>query len=464
MASRTLRSNSKGTRERPLRSYSVTTKTVKKVSAGRGRPPLKSKEKLLEKSKARETVKEKKVHNENPNIDPTSTDAPVKRKRGRPRNSTLQSNLKKKKPNTEDGIDKVVKKSETKNNTVEADSKENKNIEPPLLRRQPRMASLNAIAKVNAVLESYRTDKSKENVELDKKIEDDKISKQNKTEKQNNKNLLPGQTTASKSTGRKSEKKDVTSIFKKPSRTGNNILSDIVTQDSSNSDDDVDEEVEEEIPTAEIVLPAVMLDQAVQTDVCHSNKEIQTETVIFPKDRSMSFCTCKKTPSVVGFYNKYPTTDYSFGHSIHVKGTVLAHCNSHTLAVPIVKRHRYFDDSNQYTYQGATDKINSILDHCIKRNFSHKSSYPVCTKLLYVASQNKAAVEKQKLAELSACRTGKKESSLDNIVIPTLNVEPISIPNSKLQKLSTNAKKAHTNKIKLQKMKYPLKKKVRLLV
>jgi len=261
----------------------------------------------------------------------------AKRKRGRPKK-------------TEKTIQEISERVSTNDNKrMKREKTDRKEIEPIIIergeasspvpvKRKPRMASLNALAKVNAVLENYRFERTKDIAENIVKIEDDRSTK-DEIRKIKVKVLEPKVKVEDEEEEEEEEIEPLVSDDE-----------DLITpRDCSqfNDEDTAEEENVEEVFLAPSPPPPppVMLDQAIQTDKCTQSRALQTERFVFPigeDAHAQTFCTChhhhQKSGERRKFHSKYDLVyQQSGGAPLHVRSTVLAQTPSHTLALPIIK-------------------------------------------------------------------------------------------------------------------------------
>ena len=376
-------------------------------------------------------------------VDASETVVVAKRKRGRPKKTEKMV-----REISEDVLppndSKRVKKGRIEWEENELATIERSEASPPPAsspRRKPRMASLNALAKVNAVLENYRFERTKEIVENIVQMEDSRGAKDEQKKKIKEK---------------VAETKVKVEVQEEEEGEEMDPLSDdeelITPRDCSQLNDEatVEEDVEEVFlsPSPPPVPPPEMLDQAIQTEECTESRALQTESFVFPSGgdaHAQTLCTCRHH-HMSSDRRKFPSKyDLAYQQSgdvpIHVRSTVLAHTPSHTLALPLIKAHHLPLDGTVHVYSGMTENISNLLDRCLKRSFSQKNVYPVCAKLVQISTQKEAREKKKRLAEMAQQRLEQKKNA-QRLVIPSLHCEPISIsiPSSKYPKDSVSKK------------------------
>lgn len=345
---------------------------------------------------------------------------PVKRKRGRPRKMESKAVTQTSKTVFDEPITKKIKKERTP--TPPCVKKDElpplSPPTPPPIRRKPRMASLNAIAKVNAVLENYRFEKIKSNLEkqqmqlINSQIIEIKNSKKDNAEKNVNKKQI------------KTHPKHLEMKLSNGEDTEIDIenLGDI-------SQDEKDEPEEEDnvfVSPSPPQSPPEKISQSIQTEDFQCSKSVQTEFIKFPSINSASLiktlCTCCPKAEK-RFVKPLSPTDFP----VHVRSTVLAKTPVHTVAFPIIKNHVCSTQTNViYKGMNLTGNISFLLDQCLNRTLYHKSNYPDCNKLRKISEQKKLLDKKRRLAELTQQRLEKKKNA-QRLVIPSLDCEPISI-------------------------------------
>jgi len=372
---------------------------------------------------------------------------PLKRKRGRPRKTEFLQT---------DTVENIAKKPKTERVPTPpvVIKEEQKPISPEPPRRKPRMASLNALAKVNAVLDIYRFEKLKDIIDEQSSYVDTVDIKKEKEMKSNNKKQ------------EKTDKIDVKIESKTVCETR-----EMKAEEVTVIEDEEEEDYEEvfvcpspDPPTP----PPEMITQSIQTENIHHCKSVQTERVIFVDNRSTvkTLCTCYASNKKNELKHQHVKTNFTeSGFPIHIRSTVLAHTPSYTVALPIVKTHKCPRTENTHNLTnigGITANVTSMLDRCISRTLFQHNYYPECTKLAQMSAQKKAIEKQKRLAELAQQRIDQKKNA-ERLVIPSLHCEPISIsiPTSdNYQNDITNkqvAKKSYKKKTK-EKVQVPVKK------
>ena len=341
---------------------------------------------------------------------------PVKRKRGRPRKSEVKTAMQTSKTAlVEPPVNKKIKRERTP--TPPCTKQEDSPPPSPPTRRKPRMASLNAIAKVNAVLENYRFEKIKSNFEKQQlQLINSQMEKDNKKDNIE-KNIKKPMKTHSKHVEMKLSNGEDTEI---------NIENlGYISQDEK---DQLEEEDNVFVSPSPLPPPPPpeQADQSIQTEVFQYSKSVQTEIIKFPNINSASLiktlCTC-----CLKAEKRFAKPLSSTGFPVHVRSTVLAKTPVHTVAIPIIKNHVCSTQANEvYKEINLTSNISFLLDRCLNRTLFHKSNYPDFNKLRKMSEQKKLLDKKRRLAELTQQRLEKKKNA-QRLVIPSLDCEPISI-------------------------------------
>ena len=376
-------------------------------------------------------IKDENVKTELPGSVP---ELPVKRKRGRPRKSESTA-PKLSQPTTK--LAPMAKKIKKERTPTPPLKQEDSPPSPPAARRKPRMASLNAIAKVNAVLENYRFEKMKANFEKQAMVNDQ----------------YPTKTTKSCGSKMKEVNKDSKIVVgkyhsKKTKNVGRpkeqGVLS-VLNDDSEVDVEGLDNQLEEDNV---FVIPSPQkINQSIQTDFdLPKSKFVQTEVFKYPNGHLLTpretVCTCCPRSG----QPQFPTAPTDF--PLHVRSSILAKNPTHTLAIPIIKTHVCSKTKNNVC-KGITDNISLFLDRCINRTLFHKTNYPECNQLRKLSEQKDALEKKRRLAELTHQRMEQKKNA-QRLVIPSLDCEPISISipvsNSYQNGLQSNRERLNSRK------------------
>ena len=367
-----------------------------------------------------------------------TTVPPIKRKRGRPRKTELSQT------DTIPNIAKKPKKERVPTPPVVV-KEEQKPVSPEIPRRKPRMASLNALAKVNAVLDIYRFEKLKDMIDEQSSYLEIVGNKKEKEMKSNKKQE------------KIEDKVEVKLESKTISETRELKLENVTVIES-------EEEYEEVFvcpsPSPEPPSPPEMNTQSIQTENIHHCKGVQTQRIQFVGDHHSpvkTLCTCYPSNKNNELKNHHVKTNFvESGFPIHVRSTVLAQTPAYTVALPMLKTHKCPKTENLHNLANAgaiTANVSSMLDRCISRTLFQHNYYPECAKLAQMSAQKEAIEKKKRLAELAQQRIEQKKNA-QRLVIPSLHCEPISIsiPTSEnYQKDIANkqiTKKSHKKKTK----------------
>ena len=327
------------------------------------------------------------------------TNLPVKRKRGRPRKSetiTQQTRI----------VEPLATKEAKKERTPSPPCLKQEDSPPPSppARRKPRMASLNAIAKVNAVLENYRFEKIKSNLEKQSLLVNNRQPNNDKKENVEKNSFKPIKNHLKHVEMKLSKKEDA----------------EIDIEELDDTTQEKDQPHEDNVFTNPV--SPEQNSQSIQTETYHYSKSVQTEVINFPSINSASLietiCTCSRSEK------RFVTPLSSSDFPVHVRSTVLAKTPAHTVAIPIIKNH-ICSQTNE-VYKGITDNISFLLDQCLNRTLYHKTNYPDCNKLRKISEQKESLDNKRRLTELKHQRLEQKKNA-QRLVIPSLDCEPISI-------------------------------------
>lgn len=324
----------------------------------------------------------------------------AKRKRGRPRNPDSANN---KVPKT-DLVDNVKKKKVEK---VQENNQQEDKAEPS--RRKPRIASLNAMAKVNAVLDNYRPQSKKDILaviqEIDKKCDEE-------NQKLQFEQIL--------------EEKIEEDVFEEIQE--DKKKEEVTSEKNDKNDKNGEEKTVQSDDVHEQIKLAIMEDKEIQTEVIH--KSVQTDMTNFPSNNT-TLCTCqkKRNGDMLSYYSPQLSYKEYLRDPIHIKSSVLARTKTHSIAVPVLKRHILWNKSNDFLeHVDMTSNITCLVDSCIG-NTLMKNTLP-CSKLMYLASYKEKSIEDQELNDFKNVSHKKNSKKQTGLLVPSLNYAPISVPNS----------------------------------
>lgn len=324
----------------------------------------------------------------------------AKRKRGRPRNPDSANN---KVPKT-DLVDNVKKKKVEK---VQENNQQEDKAEPS--RRKPRIASLNAMAKVNAVLDNYRPQSKKDILaviqEIDKKCDEE-------NQKLQFEQIL--------------EEKIEEDVFEEIQE--DKKKEEVASEKNDKNDKNGEEKTVQSDDVHEQIKLAIMEDKEIQTEVIH--KSVQTDMTNFPSNNT-TLCTCqkKRNGDMLSYYSPQLSYKEYLRDPIHIKSSVLARTKTHSIAVPVLKRHILWNKSNDFLeHVDMTSNITCLVDSCIG-NTLMKNTLP-CSKLMYLASYKEKSIEDQELDDFKNVSHKKNSKKQTGLLVPSLNYAPISVPNS----------------------------------
>ncbi|XP_065655057.1 uncharacterized protein LOC100203191 isoform X2 [Hydra vulgaris] len=274
----------------------------------------------------------------------------LKRKRGRPK--MHDDNV---------SIIKLNPKKNKKNNIVFSQKH----------KRTQRMASLNAMAKVNAVFDRAESVTNKSEGTIIEIIDKKNLSEELTSDQ------IPNFQIDILDSKKESNHNNVSE----------QITSDIIDVNNEyHGDNSPSAEKTEKTPIFPIWKKCGTFDKAIQTD-CH-HKYVQTEFPKLNKDEKcmQASCLCRtEQPKVFNNYSPSYKADSQF--PLYMKSTVLAHNEHHSIVLPITKKHIFYDvgksvEKNDY----SNHNVSSLVNECRKNSFLKHSE--LCSKLIYLKENN----------------------------------------------------------------------------
>ena len=287
--------------------------------------------------------------------------------------------------------------------------------EPRKSPRRPRMASLNAKAKVNAVLDCFKPDAKKDVVF--KRVE----APQHKKEKVITRKAIKFLENEMKNEVDVCQSNEIVHSNKMNDNetlpTENSLVSILKTEERNSSvkNQHRDEQVQQELsPITEAINQCKSekskietVEKSVQTDLHHKYSQTNDADVFLFGTKTI--CTCGTGSTKIE--DDYLYEKHTKSSPIYIKSNVFVHSKAHTLAIPLIKRHFYFKDSKEHQIPTAPlVNITQLQSDCLSNVFLQH--YPLNAKLMFIASQlNGIKKEGTNPLSMEECEKERKEKS-----------------------------------------------------
>ena len=281
--------------------------------------------------------------------------------------------------------------------------------------RRPRMASLNAKAKVNAVLDCFKPDAKKDVVF--KRVEPP-LHKKDKVITRKAIRFLESDIKNENDEFQSNEIVHSNKMNETETLTAENSpVSDLKIEERNSTvkKQPGDEQVQQELsPITEAISQCKnekskieTVEKSVQTDLHH--KYSQTNDADLFLFGTKTICTCATESTKIE--DDYLYEKHTKSSPIYIKSNVFVHSKAHTLAIPLIKRHFYFQDSKEHLFP-TTPLVNitQLQSDCLSNVFLQH--YPLNAKLMFIASQlNGIKKEGTNPLSMEECEKERKEKS-----------------------------------------------------
>lgn len=340
--------------------------------------------------------------------------------------------------------------------------------------RRPRMASLNAKAKVNAVLDCFKPDAKKDVV--CKRVEQP-LHKKDKVITRKAIKFLESEI---KNEIDECQSNDIVHNNKMNENeiltAENSPVSDLKIEERNSTvkKEPGDKQVQQELSpiTEEAIsqcknekIKIETVEKSIQTDLHHKYSQTNDADVFLFGTKTV--CTCGRESAKIE--NDYLYEKHTRSSPLYIKSNVFVHSKTHTLAIPLIKRHFYLKDSRERLFPTTSPvNITQLQSDCLNNVFLQH--YPLNAKLMFIASQlNGIKKEATNPLSMEECEKERKEKNKEvgkngesihkikekKLTVPSnlnTSTKPSNTKNKQNGNKFENKSKRKNNKVKFEKV------------